>query len=224
MKAATQVLPSSYALYRHFDETKYKKVTWVIIALGGLVFWISFVVFNNLAGILRPEYQIVERLQFQLSMERLIALFRVLLPVALVLILHEGIHAGLLWLYTKERPKIVATFEGIGGIAVRMPAWYLSRNAFLIINLAPVCLMTLAIPFLILVSPHTAINILVFCAALNFAGSLSDMISSAYIFSHPATTYLDTNGSLFHDQELLSIPSWKRWLRSAIEWFLTKLE
>jgi NAD/NADP transhydrogenase beta subunit len=224
MKAATQVLPQSYALYHHFDETKYKKAIWVVILLGGLAFWFSFVFFNNLAGLLRPEYQSVGRLHFQLSIERLIALFRVLLPVALVLILHESIHATLLWLYTKERPKIVTTFEGIGGIAVRMPSWYLSRNAFLIVNLAPVCLMTLATPFLILVVSNTVINTLVFCAALNLAGSLSDIISSAYIYSYPASTYLDTNGSIFHDQELLSVSNRKLWLRSGIEWFLTKLE
>jgi hypothetical protein len=224
MKAATQVLPPSYSLYHHFDETKYKKASWVVILLGGLVFWVSFVVFNSLAGMLRPDYQTVERLHFQLSMERLTALFRVLFPTLLVLVLHECIHAALLWFYTKERPSFIATLNGIGGIAVRMPCWYLSRNAFLITNLAPVCLMTLAVPFLILVVPRTTINILVFCAALNLAGSLSDIVSSVYIFSHPATTYLDTNGSLFHDQEFLSVPKWKRWLQSGVEWVLTRLE
>lgn len=224
MKAATQVLPPSYTPYRHFDDTKYKKATWVVLLLGGFVFWFSFVVFNNLAGILRPEYQVVERLHFQFSVERLLTLFRVLLPVAFVLILHEGIHMVFLWLYTKDRPKIVATFEGIGGIAVKMPSWYLSRNAFLIVSLAPVCLITATIPFLILVAPRAVISILVFCAALNLAGSLSDFLSSVYIYSHPADTYLDTNGFLFHSQESSTVPNWKLWLRSAIEWFLAKLE
>jgi len=224
MKAATQVLPQSYALYRHFDETKYKKAMGVVILLGLLAFWVSFAFFNNLAGLLRPEYQSVERLHFQLSMERLITLLRLLLPVALVLILHECIHAVLLWLYTKKRPFFIVIFKGIGGIAVRMPSWYLSRNAFLIVNLAPVCLMTLVFPFLILVVPRAAINILVFCAALNLAGSLSDIISSIYISLHPATTYLNTSGYFYHDQVLLSIPRWKLWLQSAIELFLAKLE
>ena len=223
MKAATQVLPPSYSLYRHFDETKYKKVTWAVILLGGLVFWVSFIFFNNLAGVLRPDYQIVERLHFQLSVERLIALFRVLLPVALVLVVHEFIHAVILWLYTKERPTFVTTFEGIGGIAVRLPSWYLSRNAFLITDLAPVCLITLAVPIFLLVVPRSAINTLVFCAALNFAGSLSDIVSSVYVYSQPATAYLTTNGHIFHDQESLSVPSWKQWIQFTIEWLLTKL-
>ena len=224
MKAAMQVLPPSYSLYRHFDETKYKKVTWVVILVGGLVFWVSFVFFNNLAGVLRPDYQIIERLHFQLNTDRLIALFRVLLPVALVLILHECIHAVILWLYTKERPTFIATFEGIGGIAVRMPSWYLSRNAFLIASLAPVCLITLAAPFLFLLVPHTVINTLVFCVALNFAGSLSDIVSSIYIYTQPATAYITTDGSLFHDQKSTNAPRWKRWIQIIIEWLLAKLK
>ena len=224
MKAATKVLPPSYTLFRHFDETKYKKAVWVVILIGGLVFWVSFIFFNRLAGILRPDYQTVEQLHFELSMERLGLLLQILVPVVVILILHECIHAAFLWLYTKERPRLVATLKGIGGIAVRMPSWYLSRNTFLIVNLAPVCLITLAIPFLILVLPNTAVGVLVFCAALNLAGSLSDIVSSVYIYSLPATVYLKTNGYLYRSQESLSVPGWKQGLQSTIDWFLAKLE
>jgi hypothetical protein len=224
MKAATKVLPHTYTLHRHIDETKYKKAVWVVILIGGLVFWISFILFNRLAGILRPEYPIVEQLQFRMSTERLIALLHILLPVAFVLLLHECIHAVLLWLYTKERPALIVTLKGIGGIAVRMPSWYLSRDAFLTVNLAPVSLMTLAVPFLILILPRAAIGTLVFCAALNLAGSLSDIVSSIYIFSFPATIYLNTNGQLYCDKDLSNVKGWKRWLQSSIDWFLAKLQ
>jgi hypothetical protein len=141
-----------------------------------------------------------------------------------VLILHECIHTLLLWLYTKEHPIFIATLKGIGGIAVRMPSWYFSRNAFLIVDLAPVCLMTLAVPFLILIVPRTAINLLIFCAALNVAASLSDIVSSIYICSYPATAYLNTGGDFHSDQKQVNVPNWKRWLRSIIEWMLAKLE
>ena len=82
---ATRVLPESYLLYRHFDDTKYKKATWVAIVLGLLVFVASFAFFNNLAGTLRPEYQPVEHLDFELTLERLTILLRLLVPVAVVL-------------------------------------------------------------------------------------------------------------------------------------------
>jgi hypothetical protein len=125
---ATRALPESYLLYRHFDDTRYKKATWAAIVLGLLVFVASFAFFNNLAGTLRPEYQPVEHLDFELTLERLTILLRLLVPVAVVLILHEGIHALCLWLFTRERPIFVATFEGVGGIGVRLPSWYLPPN------------------------------------------------------------------------------------------------
>jgi NAD/NADP transhydrogenase beta subunit len=224
MKAATKVLPPSYSLYRHFDETKYKKVAWVVIVLGGLVFWASFIFFNYLAGVMRPDYQMVERLQFQLSAARILTIFRVLLPVAMVLILHECIHVVLLWLHTRERPSIIVSIEGIAGISVSMPSWYLSRNAFLKISLAPVYLITLLIPFLLLIVPSGFINTLVFCAALNIAGSLSDIMSSIYIYTQPASVYLTTEGQLFRDQGSLNIPGWKQRIQHGIEWLLTKLK
>jgi hypothetical protein len=110
------------------------------------------------------------------------------------------------------------------GIGVRMPSWYFSRNTFLMINLAPVGLITLAVLLFVLIVPLTAIGILVFCAALNLAGSFSDIVSSIYVYSHPVTTYLDTNGSFYHEQDILSVRSWKESLRLAMEWFLAKIE
>jgi hypothetical protein len=53
---ATQVLPESYVLERRLDDTRYKQITWVVILFGLLFFLLSFALFNNLAGVLRPEY------------------------------------------------------------------------------------------------------------------------------------------------------------------------
>ena len=72
--------------------------------------------------------------------------------------------------------------------------------------------------------PLAVIGIVVFCAALNLAGSLSDIISSIYICSFPATVYLNTNGYLYRDQEFLTVSGWKQWLQSTIDRLLAKLE
>ena len=60
------------------------------------------------------------------DLERLVILARLLVPIAVVLVLHEGIHALCLWLFTHERPTFVATFGGGGGIGViatSCPIW-----------------------------------------------------------------------------------------------------
>jgi hypothetical protein len=221
---ATRALPESYLLYRHFDDTRYKKATWVVIVLGLLVFVASFAFFNSLAGTLRPEYQPVEHLDFALTLERLTILLRLLVPVAVVLILHEGIHALCLWLFTRERPIFVATFEGVGGIAVRLPSWYLPRNAFLVANLAPACSLTLGGLLLLLVMPHSDIGLLVFCNSLNLAGSISDVVSSIYVYLHPPSAYIKTDGRIYHHHKPESVARWKQQLRAVMEWILARLE
>jgi hypothetical protein len=221
---ATRFLPESYLLYHHFDETKYKRATWVLVVLGLLVFTASFAFFNNLAGTLHPEYQPVERLHFELTLERLTILLRLLVPIAVVLILHEGIHALCLWLFTHARPTFVATLEGVGGIGVRLPLWYLSRNAFLFANLAPVCSMTLAGLLLLALMPQTSVGLLVFCISINLAGSTSDVVSSIYMFLHPPSAYVTTDGRIYHPHRPESVARWKQLLRSIMEWFFARLE
>jgi hypothetical protein len=221
---ATRVLPESYSLYHHFDVTKYKRATWVVILLGLIVFVASFAFLNNLAGRLHPEYQPVERLHFELTFERLVVLLHLLVPVAVILTLHEGIHALCLWLFTHERPTFVATFEGVGGFGVRLPSWYLSRNVFLIANLAPVCSMTLAGLLLLPMVAPPGIGLLVFSISLNIAGSISDVISSMYVCLHPPCAYIKTDGQIYRPPGPESVAGWKRWLRSGLEWILVRLE
>lgn len=92
-----------------------------------------------------------------------------MIPIVIVIILHEGIHALCLRLFTGEWPIVIASLEGLGGIAVRLPSWYLPRNAFLISNLAPVCTMTPVGLLLLRIAPHGYVNPLVFFNALNLA-------------------------------------------------------
>ena len=221
---AKRFLPESYLLYHHFDETKYKRATWVLIVLGMLVFAASFAFFNNLAGALHPEYQPVERLHFELTLERLTILLRLLIPIAVVLLLHEGIHALCLWLFTHERPTFVATLEGVGGIGVKLPSWYLPRNVFLVANLAPVCSMTLAGLLLLPLVPQTSVGLLAFCISINLTGSTSDVVSSIYMFLHPPSAYVTTDGRIYHPHRPKSVARWKQLLRSVMEWFFAKLE
>jgi hypothetical protein len=221
---ATRVLPESYLLYRHFDEARYRRATWIVILLGLLVFVACFALFNDLAGILRPGYQPVKHLHFELTLERLAILVRLLVPIAVVLILHEGIHALCLWLFTHERPTFVATFGGGGGIGVRSPSWYLRRNAFLVANMAPVCSMTLAGLLVLPMMSDTGISLLVFCISLNLAGSMSDVASSVYVYLHPPSAYITTDGRIYHDHKPESAARWKGQLRSAMEWVFARLK
>jgi hypothetical protein len=221
---ATRVLPESFVLYRHFDEAKYRRAAWAVILLGLLAFTVCLDLLNNLAGMVRPEYRPIERLHFKVTLERLVILARLLVPIAVVLVVHEGIHAICLWLFTHERPTFVTTFGNGGGIGVRAPSWYLSRSAFLVANLAPVCLMTLVGLCLLPIVSHTGVSLLVFCLSLNLAGSIADVASSVYVYLHPPSVYITTDGWIYCHHRPESVARWKDQLRSAMEWVLARLE
>jgi len=220
---ATRTLPETYVPYSNFRPSRFKRTLWVIWLFGLLVAAASFAFFSNLSSILRPEFQPMKRLHFEIpTLDRLRTLPTVAVSVAVILIVHEFIHALCLWILTRERPLIVA--KG-GGLCVRLPSWYLSRNAFLISNLAPVCLITLAGLLLLPIVPQTSISLLVFCTAMNIAASTADMASSVYILLHPRSVYLDTDGTIYTSRSQgFERAKWRQRLRSSIEWILAKLE
>jgi hypothetical protein len=145
------------------------------------------------------------------------------IPIVIVIILHEGIHALCLRLFTGEWPIVIASLEGLGGIAVRLPSWYLPRNAFLISNLAPVCTMT---PVGVAPFTDSAPRIRESPGLLQRSqsrGSLPDLVSPLYVYLHPATAYITTDGRIYHHPRSESVARWKQQLRSLMEGRLARL-
>ena len=219
---ATQTLPHSYVVYNSFRPSKWKRTIWAIWLLGLLVAGVSFTFFRSLAISVRPEFQ-PKRLHFEVpTLERLYSISILVVALAALFAVHELIHILCLWGFTGQRAVIVA--KG-GGLHVRLPSWYLSRNEFLVVNLAPVCLITVSGLLFLPLVPHTNISLLVFLTAMNFAGSTPDMASSVYILLHPPSIYLDTEGTIHTDgpQGSESVSKWKQDIRSFIESILAKL-
>ena len=219
---ATQTLPHSYVVYNSFRPSKWRRALWAIWLLGFLVAGVSFTFFRSLAIFVRPEFQ-PKRLHFEVpTLERLYSISILVVALAALFAVHELIHILCLWGLTGERAVIVA--KG-GGLHVRLPSWYLSRNEFLVVNLAPVCLITISGLLFLPLVPHTNISLLVFLTAMDFAGSTPDMASSVYILLHPPSIYLDTEGTIYTDgpQGSESVSKWKQDIRSFIESILAKL-
>jgi len=219
---ATQTLPHSYVVYNSFKPSKWKRTVWAIWLFGLLVAGVSFTFFRSLAISVRPEYQ-PKPLHFEVpTLERLYSIAILVVALAALFAVHELIHILCLWRFTGERPLIVT--KG-GGLGVRLPSWYLSRNEFLVANLAPVCLITMAGLLFLPLVPQTNISLLVFLIAMNFAGSTPDIASSVYILLHPPSIYLDTEGTIYTDnlQGSVSVSKWRQHIRSFIESTLAKL-
>ena len=149
-----------------------------------------------------------------------------IIPLAVIFAVHESIHALLLWMCTRERPRIVVSLKEGGGICVRLPSWHLPRNAFLAADLAPVCLLTLAGLLLLPVVPQAHLSLWVFCLAVHLAGSTADITSSAFVFLLPPSAYVTTDGAIYvrDSERAANVPAWKQRFRSFMERILARLE
>ena len=220
---ATQTLPPTYIPYDNFRPSRWRKTHWVTWIFGMALAWLSYSFLRLIAEILRPDFQ-PRPLHFEVpTLERSESILLVVFVLAIVFAIHEFIHAVFLWFFTGHRPIIVA---GGGGLAARLPSWYIPRDIFLVINLAPFCIISLVGLLLLLVVPQRYISLTVFLTAINMAGSIADITSSAYLFLHPPSIYLETEGTIYFDEHIGPdlVPEWKLRIRSLIEAAIAKLD
>ena len=213
---STQMLPSTYISYKNFKPTKWRKTNWVMWTIGIALAWLAYSFLRRLAEILRPDFQ-SRPLHFQApTPERLWAILILVVILAIVFAIHELIHAIFLYFFTGHFPSLVT---GGGGLAIRLPGWYIPRDQFLIANLAPFIVITLMGVLLLLAMPQSYISLTVFFTAMNIAGSIADIFSSAYLFLHSPSIYLETEGTIYFNEnaDLNSVLAWKVRTRSLIE-------
>lgn len=189
--------------------------------LGRVIAYLSL---RLLAELLRPEFQ-PSPLRFEgLSPDRLTSILALVLLLIVVFAIHELIHALFLWLFTGHLPILVVAG---GGLAVRLPSWYIPRDQFLVTNLAPLWLMTFAGLLLVNIVPPKQISLLLFLTAMNMAGSIADLVSSAYLFLHPPSTYIETGAMEIYAHgptDPNPVPAWKLRLRSFVENEIARLD
>ena len=220
---ATQTLPPTYVPYTAFRPSQWRRTHWVIWICGIALAALSFSFLSRLAESIRPEFQ-PSRPQFEmLSLERLQSILVLALILMIVFAVHELIHALCLRYFTGRFPILVA---GAGGLAVRLSDWYVPRDQFLVINLAPFGILSLVGILLLPVVPQWYVSFAVFFTAMNIAGSIADLITSAYLSLHPPSIYVEPEGTIFFDAH--TGPNlgaeWKLRIRSGIEATIAKLD
>jgi len=221
---ATQKLPSTYIPYDKFRPSKWRRTHWVNWALGIALAWLSYSVLRFTAQALRPDFQASPLGFTGPILERLRSVPVIILPLAVVLAVHELIHFILLWFYTGDRPTLVVGYGG--GFAVQMPSWYISRDLFLLVSLAPVCIISLVALFCLPVAPQGYLGLVVFLTALNMAMSVADITSSAYLLLHSSSIYIETEGTIYFDGPIGpdSVSKSKLRVRSLIEAAIARLD
>ncbi len=167
----TKTLPDGYALHRRMSLLDKKSLILVNLWGAGL-FLASAVFFPLLAGWLTPRREPAASIEMNGLAGA--AGFIVLLAgvMAVMIVLHEGLHGLFFWLYTHAKPKFA--FKGFYAYAA-MPGWYLPRREYLVTALAPLVGITVLGVLGLALLPGWADPPLIWLLILNTSGAVGDL-------------------------------------------------
>ena len=176
MTIATKNIPAGYQPSGTLDLSENK---WMVLALSLASIGI-FVLVSGLLLVLLPSFRpAVEAMEFRVGAVELVLLGALLV---LTITLHEAVHGVCFWLVTHERPTF--GFMGLYAYAVA-PGWYLPRNQYLLVALAPLMLISLGGLLLLLVLPVAALAAVLFVIVTNAASAIGDILVAAWLLRRP---------------------------------------
>ena len=172
-------LPDGFQHYVDIRPEEYRKghLAALIISLPlALGFYFVFI---GLARINRAD--VVQSLSWNPNFN-IFGLIQIILVFLLFSIVHELIHGAFIWIYTGETPKTVIQFPGIG---IYTPEWYFPRIQMMLIELAPLFLITIfgapLLPFI----PPRFVGLFAIGLTYNVIGSYMDIAVFIYTFLLP---------------------------------------
>jgi hypothetical protein len=179
----TLIPPEAYELKGSLDLSKNKQLALVLNIVGTILLVFFGWFFFSILRFIRPDY--VNALNLLISdLGDILKVIGVLLAITLVMVLvHEGLHGLVFWLITHHRPSF--GFRGYYAFAAA-PGWYIPRNPYLLVGLAPFVLITVIGLGLMAVVPYGFIPALLLLISMNAAGAAGDLMVVAWLLGKPA--------------------------------------
>ena len=190
MKPSLSV-PAAYELKGSIDLSKNKSLA-LITNIAGAVLLVGFGwLFTSLMIYIRPGYGSVFNLTIS-SLWDVLKLIGIVLGVTAVMVLvHEGLHGMFFWLFTGGRPFF--GFRGYYAYA-SAPGWYIPRNPYLVICMAPFVLITAAGLALLSVIPGVLVTPMLLLVAMNAAGAVGDLMVFGWLLIKPSRSVVQDFG------------------------------
>jgi len=173
---ATQQLPPGYAFLISLDLSK-NKAAMIGLNLLGLALMVCFGwLFARIAIWLRPEVDLSSRLSSSQinSLGQLAGIIAVVIGIlAAVVLLHEAVHGAFFWLFTRQRPHfgIRAAYAYASA-----PDWFIPRNQYLVVGIAPLVVLSLLGIALMAVVPESWLVPLLAFLVFNASGAVGDLV------------------------------------------------
>jgi hypothetical protein len=189
MTHATRELSSTYQQSRILDLASQPVLMIGLNLIGLLLFFAFGLAFLHLAVLVYPG------INFGISnFSAFWGILTFLLAYAAVLVLHELVHGLFFFTFTGSRPHFGLKQMYAYACA---PDWYIPRNQFLVVGLAPLILITfVGFILLPLLSPNLATYTL-FAMAVNASGAIGDLYTVLWILRFPADAFVCDHGEKF---------------------------
>ena len=187
-----KMLPPDYKPVGTLDLSR-GRWTFVAMQVGGLVlFFVSAWLFGCLAlAILRVgnSERVVLTGLVRFSAVQMLGGF--LVALVLMIPLHEGVHGLFFWLLTGERPR----FGFVGPYAyAAAPDWYIPRNPYLLVGLAPLVVLSVVGMALVPFVPVSVLFVVLVVVVMNAAGSVGDLVMTAWVIVRPKSALVRDAG------------------------------
>jgi hypothetical protein len=188
----TQTLPINYREAGKFDLRDNRRLM-VGLNLVGLVLMLFFgFMFLVLMVRLRPG---LAQTMVWLEVRSLTVFVRLLVSILLLsigfVVLHEAVHGFFFWLYTRSRPLFAFHWTYAYAAA---PDWFMPRNRFLVVALAPLLIITAAGLLMMLLVPVDWLLAIWFVLTMNAAGAVGDLYIALRLAVSPESTLIQDRG------------------------------
>jgi hypothetical protein len=183
MMHSTPTLPLYYEQDSTIDLAKDKTLLINLTIASLALFFVFGGIFTILAGVISPALTRSGSIAIDLP-TLLLALVAISAITVLVMVVHEFIHGLFFWTFTHSKPEY--GFKGVYAYAAA-PDWYIPRNQFLVIGLAPLIILTLLGLVLLRFLPSPGVVMVVFGMTLNAAGAVGDIFIVGLALRKPAS-------------------------------------
>ena len=188
-KHATQTLPENYTCSGTIDIFQQKGLALTLNLVGIFLFMAVYVLLLILVAWIRGVHNLP---LFKINSEQVgqIILWGLLFLVGLV-VLHEAAHGLFFRIYTGAMPKFAYKITYAYAAA---PGWYIRRNAYRVIAMAPIFLLSGSVVLLSLFLPITWAATLILFASLNIASAVGDLYVYMRLLHLPEDAYIMDEG------------------------------
>ena len=186
MMKPVQTLPATYIKINRIDLKQNIKLA-ILLNLAAIPIFLGF-------GLLLLRYIAAVRPDARLlwgALGGLPDLLLLLVGLFVIVVIHEMVLGIFFWYFTHSRPNFA--FKVLYAYA-SAPDWYIPRNQYVIIGLAPITLITLVGMLLILVLPIYAVAVTFILVSFNAAGAVGDLAVTGWLLTRNSNLLICDEG------------------------------